>query len=216
MKLSLAAKHANYEFKNILKHPEQLLLLIGSPLTLIFAFKNNPLIFAFTLGVCTFASSFTSIAINTAFSRRYGTLKYLSTTPLELSGLLLGQSLVGIYLLIFQIPLVLLASVATGVPLAFHTEHFLTIPLQVLLFTLLAFTFSSLLSAEKVLALANIFYIGLIAASFVGLNTEFAAFSPLSGIALTGDKHLMFIVILLIYIGFLGLFLKKQFKWIED
>ncbi len=64
------------------------------------------------LALAVWSSAFTSVAISTAFERRYGVLERLATTPLGKPGLLAGKALAVIMIMIGQ--LVILTGVALG------------------------------------------------------------------------------------------------------
>ena len=64
------------------------------------------------LALAVWSSAFTSVAISTAFERRYGVLERLATTPLGKSGLLAGKALAVIMIIFGQ--LVILSGAALG------------------------------------------------------------------------------------------------------
>ena len=210
-----SVKYAIYEMSTILRHPEQLLLIIGTPIALLVLFPHQPHIFEFTLASCSLASSFTSLAINTAFARRYGTLKYLSVTPLGLRGVVIGQSLVGILLLVVQMPIVVFASVALDTAIQLNASVVISLPLLVFLFTQEAFLFASVLSAEKVLAFANLFFLNFLISGLTLMNADFSYLHPLSGVTTLDKGVLPYLLYLLVLNAGINLLLRKYFKWLD-
>ena len=210
-----SVKYAIYEMSTILRHPEQLLLIIGTPIALLVLFPHQPHIFEFTLASCSLASSFTSLAINTAFARRYGTLKYLSVTPLGLRGVVIGQSLVGILLLVVQMPIVFFASVALDTAIQLNASVVISLPLLVLLFTQAAFFFASVLSAEKVLAFANLFFLIFLISGLRLMNADLSFLHPLSGVTTLDKGVLPYLLYLLVLNAGINLLLRRYFKWLD-
>jgi ABC-2 type transport system permease protein len=215
MRNLIALKHAKYELHNILRHPEQLLLIIGTPIGLLIAFRTHLQIVNFAIVSSALSSSFTSVAINTAFARRYGTLKYLSVTPVGIRGLVLGQSAVGVLLLGLQIPVVLIGAKLLTIESAISFHLFLILPLVVSLFTLMAYLFSSVLTAEKVLAFANITFLALIASGMVFQESSLAYLHPLAGVAHLNETYLQYFSVLILSNFVLLLALRRYFKWID-
>jgi ABC-2 type transport system permease protein len=210
-----SVKYAIYEMSTILRHPEQLLLIIGTPIALLVLFPQQPHIFEFTLASCSLASSFTSLAINTAFARRYGTLKYLAVTPLGLRGVVIGQSLVGILLLVVQMPIVVFASVALDTAIHLNASVVISLPLLVMLFTQAAFLFASVLSAEKVLAFANLFFLIFLMSGLRLMNSDLSFLHPLSGVTTLDKGVLPYLLYLLVLNAGVYLSLRKYFKWLD-
>ena len=64
------------------------------------------------------SSAFTSVAISTAFERRYGVLERLATTPLGKPGLLAGKALAVIMIMFGQLVILVvpLSPLAGGLP----------------------------------------------------------------------------------------------------
>ncbi|MFC3299125.1 ABC transporter permease [Arthrobacter agilis] len=103
---SLAARvlrHGRYEALAMLRNGEQLVLAIVLPLLALVALVITPLLDGFgpsridvaapgVLALCTMSTAFTGQGIATGFDRRYGVLRFLSTTPLGRSGLILGKA----------------------------------------------------------------------------------------------------------------------------
>jgi len=215
MNLSPSLHHAKYELGNILKHPEQLLLILATPISLLVLFPQTSSIFQFTLGACALSSSFVSISINTAFARRYGTLKYMAVTPLGLSGLVVGQTLVGAALFCLQIPISILAASYSKAEIAISLQTISLIPALLLVFSLLSFLFASVLSAEKVLAFANLFFVFILITGFKAIETSWGLVHPLSAFAQSDQNYLQALFTLLIYLATVSVLLRKFFKWLD-
>jgi ABC-2 type transport system permease protein len=215
MKKHVALNHAIYELRNILRNPEQLLLIIGTPTALLVLFRDQSYIFSLTLASCALASSFTSVAINTAFAKRYGTLKYISVTPVGMKGLAIGQTLVGCLLLVFQIPYVSILALALDIEISLPLNAVIAIPFLVAIFTLLAFNFASLMSAEKVLAFANITFLAILASGFKFVGSNYSFLHPVSGITFRAGISWEYPLTLFVYTGLMSFALCKFFKWID-
>jgi ABC-2 type transport system permease protein len=99
----MVVAHARMELRLLVRNGEQLLLALIIPLLLLLGgaeagtvidLGSGRRIDVLTPGVIALAvmsTSFTSVAIATAFERRYGVLKRLGASPLSRSGLLLGK-----------------------------------------------------------------------------------------------------------------------------
>lgn len=160
-----------FEARAILRNGEQLLVTVVVPvLTLVGLVRVDAIdvdtagmsrIDFFTPGVLALAvmtSSFTSQAIASAFDRRNGVLRLLSTTPLGRGGLLAGKVLGVLVVEVVQMLAIGLTAVAlgwrpsaVGVPLAL-----VALLLGTAAFTSLALLVAGTLRAEAVLALANL------------------------------------------------------------
>ena len=215
MTLRLIFTHGMFQATNTFRHPEQLLLLLGTPVALLLGFSDRPNIFIFTLAACTLSSTFTSVAINTAFARRYGTLKYLAATPLGINGLVYGQVFAGLISLGFQI----LISQLLASTLNLQTEYSILVIFSLIglvaLFTAWSYIFASLLSAEKVLALANVFFIALIASGLLLTGTHYEILNPISAIGDLAANPLRFPALLILLNLASYITLKKVFKWTD-
>src|SRR5258708_12941331 len=89
---------AGLELRTLVRNGEQLLLILIVPVLLLAVFSSEALIsvgrgsrIGFIapgiLALAVMSTSFTSLAIGTAFERRYGVLKPLGATPLSRGGL---------------------------------------------------------------------------------------------------------------------------------
>src|SRR4051794_26907151 len=123
---AMVAAHARMETRLLLRNGEQLLLALIIPLLLLFGgaesdgvleLGSGRRIDVLTPGVFALAimsTSFTSLAIATAFERRYGVLKRLGASPLPRSGLLLGKVLSLLTIEIAQLVVIGAAALALG------------------------------------------------------------------------------------------------------
>jgi ABC-2 type transport system permease protein len=171
---------ARMESKLMLRNGEQLLLAVVIPVLVLVGLVrgadrlgldyDHPVVDVVTPGVLALAvmsTAFTSLAIATAFERRYGILKRLGASPLPRAGLLAGK--VGALLLVEVGQLVVLGVV--GQLLGWGPELSGGTVLGVLLAVLLGtFAFAALgllmagaLRAEATLAAANLVYLLLLA-----------------------------------------------------
>lgn len=114
-----------------------------------------------TLALAVISTAFTGQAIQTGFDRRYGVLRYLGTTPLGRSGLLVGRA--GGVLVVLALQTVVLG--ALGLALGWHPRWIgvpaalVTLVLGAWCFVALALAFAGSMRAEAVLALANLVWV---------------------------------------------------------
>ena len=163
-------RHGLIEARLLIRNAEQLLLALVIPLAILIAGRfasasigSLELLGPSVLALAVWSSAFTSVAISTAFERRYGVLERLATTPLGKSGLLAGKALAVIMIIFGQ--LVILSGAALG--LSWRPGFTLqSAGLSVILVILAAATFVCLglllagrLRAETTLGLANLIYV---------------------------------------------------------
>ena len=163
-------RHGLIEARLLIRNAEQLLLALVIPLAILIAGRfasasigSLELLGPSVLALAVWSSAFTSVAISTAFERRYGVLERLATTPLGKSGLLAGKALAVIMIIFGQ--LVILSGAALG--LGWRPRFTLqSAGLSVILVILAAATFVCLglllagrLRAETTLGLANLIYV---------------------------------------------------------
>lgn len=215
MNSKLIIKHSLFQVSNTLRNPEQILLLTGTPLAVMFFFADSKEIFSFTLATCVLSIAFTSNAITTAFGRRYGSLKYFSVTPLGLNGVVFGQAIAGILLVCIQLPFAVISAKILSVQTNINWTILLALLLQTVLFTQWAYIFASAFSAEKVLALANVIFLGLLISGVYMLGQNLNYLHPLAGITNTGIEFSFFLGILVFFNLISFVTLKKVFKWVE-
>ena len=91
-----------YEAETMLRNGEQLILAVVLPLLGLIALSVTPVLDAYgpsridtatpgILALCALSTAFTGQGIATGFDRRYGVLRFLSTTPLGRAGLIAGK-----------------------------------------------------------------------------------------------------------------------------
>lgn len=189
----MVLNHALTEAKLILRNGEQLMVTLLIPLGLLFFGHFAQGRYGITenhiapnvLALAVWSSCFTSLAIATAFERRYGVLERLSATPLGHGGLLAGKALgitmiaTGQFLLLGAIGQALGWRI-TPAPLQWLVM-LMAVPLAMFVFANLALSMAGLLRAEATLAFANIVYlVGLLAGGIMWPVSSFPkALQPL-------------------------------------
>lgn len=223
--------HALTEAKLIVRNGEQLLLALVIPVGLLVAgrFAGERIGWSFaTLVPSVFAlaiwsTCFTSLAIITGFERRYGVLERLAATSLGREGLLGGKALAT--MLITAAQLVLLAVVALALgwrPTGMPWPALIGLPLALVAFAGLALALAGALRAEATLGLANLIYLGGLAAGIlvpVGAYPEAAhvALRALPTVALgellRGGAGISGIVTLAVWAVAASALARKVFRW---
>jgi len=167
------ARHARTEVTLLLRNGEQLLLALVIPLALLVLgrwlgdrFGDLAILAPSVLALAVWSTAFTSLAIATAFERRYGVLERLAPTPLGRSGLLAGKAVAVVVIVLGQ--LVILAAAALGLGWR-PTPSWVGAAQAVALVGLAGATFAAAalllagrLRAETTLALANLVYVALV------------------------------------------------------
>lgn len=161
-----------YEAGTMLRNGEQLVLMVVMPLLGLLALVVTPLLDGMgqprvaiatpgILALCALSTAFTGQGIATGFDRRYGVLRFLSTTPLGKGGLIAGKVIAVLVALALQV--VLISTVAAFMgwrpPLA---GVLLGIPLLVLgaaAFTALGLLIAGTVRPEATLAITNLGWI---------------------------------------------------------
>lgn len=200
-----AVDYARFEAVTFLRNGEQLLVAIVLPALALLGLgvatvvdlpavpglaevSRIDLVTPGVLALAIVSSSFTSLAISTAFDRRWGVLRQLATTPLGPRGIVAGKVLA-----VFAVQVLQLA-VLSGVALVlgWHPDGsgvLIALPLWLLgslCFTGFGLLLAARLRAEAVLALANLLWVLLAASGLVLPLTGAGAFSWLPG-SLLGD-----------------------------
>jgi ABC-2 type transport system permease protein len=163
-------RHGLTEVRLLIRNGEQLLLALVIPLAILVAgrFASDSIGSLDVLGpsvlaLAVWSSAFTSVAISTAFERRYGVLERLATTPLGKPGLLTGKALAVILILAGQLVILAGAALGLGWRPAFTPRSALLAVVLVILaaatFVCLGLLLAGRLRAESTLGLANLIYV---------------------------------------------------------
>jgi ABC-2 type transport system permease protein len=114
-----------YETLTMLRNGEQLILAIVLPLLAMVGLTVTPLLDVYgdsrinvavpgILALCAMSTAFTGQGISTGFDRRYGVLRFLSTTPLGRTGLIAGKVLAVLAVLFLQVLVVTAVALTLG------------------------------------------------------------------------------------------------------
>ena len=113
--------------RDFYRNGEQLLLALVIPLAILVAGRfaaaligSLEVLGPSVLALALWSSAFTSVAISTAFERRYGVLERLATTPLGKPGLLAGKALAVTLIMFGQLVILTGAALALGWRPEFH------------------------------------------------------------------------------------------------
>jgi len=182
----MVVAQARMEARLMLRNGEQLLLAVVIPVLVLIGMVrgadrlgldyHHPVVDVVTPGVLALAvmsTSFTSLAIATAFERRYGVLKRLGASPLPRSGLLAGKVLALLLIEVLQLLVLSVVGLLLGWDPVVSALSLVGAVLAVLLGTLafasLGLLMAGALRAEATLAAANLVYLLLLAAGAVVL-----------------------------------------------
>ncbi|MFN2555510.1 MAG: ABC transporter permease [Nitriliruptorales bacterium] len=193
--LAAAAAQTRMEFVLLLRSGESLLVTLGVPLGLLVFFslvddvlptggqRAVDFLVPGVLAVSVMSTGLVSLAIQTAFERKYGVLKLLGGSPLPRWGLLAGKTLAVIGVLLVQTVLVVLAAaVALGwEPRGGIAPMLLALVLGALSFSAIGLLMAGTLRAEGTLALANGLYLLLLLISGLVFDAR-ALPSPLASL----------------------------------
>jgi ABC-2 type transport system permease protein len=155
---------ARWESGLMYRNGEQILLAFVIPVVLLVALQwwrptDDPLAVVLTASII--ATAFTSLAISIGFERRSGALRFLATTPLTRSDLLVGKCLAQGGLALLSSLVVIGVGVAIGAQLAYWPAV-LVLPFGAVAFAAWGFWLAGAFRAEAVLALANALFIVLL------------------------------------------------------
>ena len=114
-----------YEAVTMLRNGEQLILAVVLPLLALVGLTVTPLLDGMgdtrvnvavpgILALCAMSTAFTGQGISTGFDRRYGVLRFLSTTPLGRTGLIAGKILAVLAVLALQVLVVSAVAFSLG------------------------------------------------------------------------------------------------------
>ncbi|MBI1350800.1 MAG: ABC transporter permease subunit [Actinomycetales bacterium] len=159
---------AGWEARLLMRNGEQLLLTVVIPVGILLALTLTDLVatatgpdrlptaLATVLSVSILSGCFTSLAIATAFERRSGALRFLGTTPLTRTELLVGKLLATAAVTAISVIVVTVLAVVLGWrPTAGSAWAVPELVLGAAAFAAWGFALAGLLRAEAVLAVAN-------------------------------------------------------------
>ena len=173
----MVAAQAGLELRTLLRNGEQLLLTLIIPVLLLVVFSSEALISVgrgsridfLTPGILALAvmsTSFTSLAIGTAFERRYGVLKRLGVTPLSCGGLIGAKAATVLVVECGQVVVIVAVGLALGwgpkLTALSVISSVLVIVAGSAAFSGLAMLMAGTLRAEATLAAANLVYLVLL------------------------------------------------------
>lgn len=240
------ALQSGYETMSMLRNGEQLILAIVLPLLALIGLVVTPLLDALVLegaadsriniaapgvlALCAMSTAFTGQGIATGFDRRYGVLRFLSTTPLGRTGLIAGKAAAVIAVLALQV--LVIGTVAAflgwrpepaGIPAAL-----LMLVLGAAAFTSLGLLVAGTVRPEATLAITNLLWILLAAGGGIvipaaALPDELAAVvqvlpsgalgDALRDALLRGDFNFFAFLVLAGWTAVAGLAASRWFKW---
>ena len=173
----MVAAQTGLEVRTLARNGEQVLLTLIIPVLLLVVFSSEALIsvgpgsrIGFIapgiLALAVLSTSFTSLAIGTAFERRYGVLKRLGATPLSRSGLIAAKAATVLAVEAGQVVLIVVVSLVLGWrPVITPTSVASAVAVLVagsLAFSGLAMLMAGTIRAEATLAAANLVYLVLL------------------------------------------------------
>ncbi len=168
------AAQAGLELRTLVRNGEQLLLTLIIPVLLLVVFSSEALIstgkgsrIGFiapgVLALAIMSTSFTSLAIGTAFERRYGVLKRLGATPLSRSGLIWAKAASVLVVEAGQVVVIVVISLLLGWHPVVSVTSVISVIAALIIgsaaFSGLAMLMAGTLRAEATLAAANLVYL---------------------------------------------------------
>lgn len=166
----ILVRQTRVELRNTLRNSEQLLLLIGTPVAVLALGASTNLVEnvgASALAAALTATCFTSVAITTGFERRYGVLRGYATTPLTTTDLVAAKALSAVVVGILQWCALCAAGVVSGTTVG--PASLIALPMAAAALVPWALFLAMTLSAERVLALANLLFLALVLAGLRNL-----------------------------------------------
>ena len=156
----------------MLRNGEQLILAVVLPLLALVGLTVTPFLDGFgasrinvavpgILALCAMSTAFTGQGIATGFDRRYGVLRFLSTTPLGREGLIAGKVLAVLAVLCLQVAVVTLVALPLGwqPPAAGWLPGLSLLALGAAAFTALGLLVAGTVRPEATLAITNLLWI---------------------------------------------------------
>jgi ABC-2 type transport system permease protein len=161
-----------YEALTMLRNGEQLILAVVLPLLALVGLTVTPFLDGMgasridvavpgILALCAMSTAFTGQGIATGFDRRYGVLRFLSTTPLGRGGLIAGKALSVLAVLCLQVAVVGAVAFALGwqPPAAGWVPGLALLALGAAAFTALGLLVAGTVRPEATLAITNLLWI---------------------------------------------------------
>ncbi len=171
---TIVRSQAGLEWRLMMANGEQILLTLIIPVVLLVGLSLTEfvsldadtrigrldILVPGVLALAVMSSAFTALAISTGFDRRSEAIKFLGTTPLSRTGLLMAKTIAVLGVLVVQLAVILVTAFLLG----WRAEGtaLLSIPLIVLgtlTFTALGLALAGVLRAEATLAAANAVYV---------------------------------------------------------
>lgn len=198
------------ELRNTVRNGEQLLLLVVIPIAVFLVTRrndaNSALNYALTTGVM--AANLTSLAIATAFERRWGVLKSYATSPLSLPHVIVAKSLSALCISLIQ-------ALALSVLAAdFRLNNFAAAVTATIALAPWALLMATTLKAERVLALANLAFLILVGSLW--LDSPIVTFTPTGAVwSVTADDPVLGVIIATLWGGIGSLLTMRRGRWTE-
>ena len=161
-----------YEALAMLRNGEQLILAVVLPLLALVGLTVTPFLDGLgptridvavpgILALCAMSTAFTGQGIATGFDRRYGVLRFLSTTPLGRGGLIAGKALSVLAVLCLQVAVVAAVGLALGwqPPASGWLPGLVLLALGAAAFTALGLLVAGTVRPEATLAITNLLWI---------------------------------------------------------
>ena len=232
---------SRYEALTMLRNGEQLVLAIALPLLALAGLVFTPVLDGYgipridlatpgVLALCVMSTAFTGQGIATGFDRRYGVLRFLSTTPLGKPGLIFGKA--GAVVVVLMIQLLVIGTTAVLMGWRPDPAGLLLAGAVLLLgattFTALGLLVAGTLRPEATLAVTNLLWILLAAAGgiilpagylpdavqpFVGVLPSAALGDGLRTALIDGQLSLVSCLTLLAWGAAASLAAIRWFKW---
>ncbi|WP_422936487.1 ABC transporter permease [Sinomonas sp. P47F7] len=165
-------QQGRYETIAMLRNGEQLVLMLVLPLIALIGLTVTPFLDGLgasridvaapgVLALCTMSVGFTGQGIATGFDRRYGVLRFLSTTPLGRGGLIAGKVIA--VLVVFAVQVVVIGGVALLLgwrpPLGGALLGLILLAVGAAVFTSLGLLIAGTARPEATLAVTNLVWI---------------------------------------------------------
>jgi ABC-2 type transport system permease protein len=174
-----------YEAVAMLRNGEQLILAVVLPLLALVGLTVTPFLDGMggsridvavpgILALCAMSTAFTGQGIATGFDRRYGVLRFLSTTPLGRGGLIAGKALSVLAVLCLQVAAVSAVALSLGwrPQAAGWVPGLFLLALGAAAFTALGLLVAGTVRPEATLAITNLLWILLGALGGIVLPAE--------------------------------------------